>query len=330
MRNWAINILISIIYLITFFAFFFAVYAIYKVGISNISNNQLLRQVVSELGPFAIVLMFPIGVTTYHWLLFIDGKRRNFNVYKLIIFSSMSLIVGLVSGQRTNLALIVILPLLYLFIKKRKIKVLFVAAIILIGLSAIYLMYFKVTTKYLSLNIMQSLMKILVVDFDRNWSFWAAISAAKVFDNEIMLQMGQGYIYTLFTFIPRGLFEMKGYSSETWFVFYMGNYFVPEWKVDSLKNINWGLTMSGISESMINFGYLGIGFYSALIGSLLRWMSTNIKSNRYFYSCFPLISMLFSGYTMFNILIIYLPILLIIHLFYLREKIKSEIDEIAK
>lgn len=90
------------------------------------------------------------------------------------------------------------------------------------------------------MNIVNAAIEILKGDIDRNWTFWMAIDNTGFLTNKFMDNTFEGYIYTLFTFIPRSIAYFKGYSTETWFVFNMGNYYESTWRVLSISDINWG------------------------------------------------------------------------------------------
>jgi hypothetical protein len=313
-----INVIIFFIYIFVFFSFVFSILSISEIGFSNINNNMAFRTYLSKLGPLVIILMFPIGVSTYYWLRIIEGERGFFVISKALLFSAMAIVVGLIRGQRTDLILIVLLPLLYLFNKKRKIKLLVISFIALILFSSVYAILFKINTKHLGLNIFDAILRIFVVDIDRNWTYWLALEHSGITTNGIMDIPYSGYLYTLLIFIPRKLCNFKGYFTETWFVFFMGNNIVYEWGVSSLADINWGITLSGLSEALINGGYIGVLLYSIVLGVILKKTENLIIKYRYLGCCIPFIAVLLSGYTFSNILIIYLPI--IVTLFVLNKK----------
>ncbi|CAH1225167.1 hypothetical protein PAECIP111892_05574 [Paenibacillus auburnensis] len=284
---------------------------------------MVLRIQLSTLGPFAIVLMFPLGVSTYYWIRLIDGDRKFAVKFKTILFSLMAFVVAFFRGQRTDLILIILLPLLYYFYKKRKISILVLSFFGLIILSSVYAIFFKVTTNSLGLNISEAVKGVLSGDLDRNWTYWMSVVNSNFVSNNIMSESFSGYLYTLLTFIPRSIVDFKGYSTETWFVYFMGNNVFYEWGVASLANINWGITLSGLSEGIINAGYIGGVIFSILSGYLLRIMDTMVAKYKYLTSCIPLISLLLSGYTFYNIIVIYLPVVLTLVVLNKRDIIKG-------
>ncbi|MBM7610252.1 hypothetical protein JOD29_003531 [Lysinibacillus composti] len=316
-----------IIYGLVVFSFLFALFNIIDIGISNISANHVLRQRLSILGPFAIILMLPLGVSTYYWIRIIDGEKTSFIKYKALIFSIMALIVSFFRGQRTDLILLFLFPLLYIFYKKRKLGLLIGSFVGLIVFSAAYATLFKTSIQYLDLGLSDVILRVITGDIDRNWTYWMAIDQSRVTSNSIMSIPFGGYIYTILTFIPRSIFEFKGYSTETWFVFFMGNNFESDWFVSSLSDVNWGITLGGITESIINGGYIGIILFSIIMGYMLKVMQYLTIKYKYLNCCIPLIAILFSGYTFFNILIIYIPIAFVLFVFNKRDcsKINSKV-----
>ncbi|MFZ7121507.1 MAG: O-antigen polymerase [Eubacteriaceae bacterium] len=310
---------ILIIYILSIFSFIFCLYNIWSIGIENITNNMILRIQLSVLGPFAIILMFPIGLSTYYWICMIEGNRTILIKCKSIFFTFIALVVAFFRGQRTDIVLIIMLPLLYAFDKKRKFSILIICSMWLVLFSSIYSIIFKVNTNYLGLSIFESIKNMLIGDIDRNWSYWMALSQSEIFSNNIMFTPYSGYIYTLFTFIPRGIVSFKGYSTETWFVYFMGNNFVHEWGVAGLSSINWGLTLSGLTEGIINGGYVGIVFYSIIVGYVLKKMEILVIKYRYLTACVPLVAIILSGYTFNNIIVIYLPVIITLMIFNRRD-----------
>lgn len=304
-----------IIYMFVIFSFLFCIYHIADIGITNISNNMILRARLSKLGPFAIVLMFPIGLSTYYWIKMIDGYSEKHIISKTMFLTVVSFIVGYSRGQRTDLILVILLPLLYLFIKKRNVKLLIYGAIGIVSFAAIYAMYFKVNTQGTEQSLIAMMKKIVIGEFDRNWTYWLSLGNSTLVDNTIMNDPYYGYFYTLLTYVPRSFVPFKGYSTESYFVYFMGNYYVNTWRVASLAQVNWGITLSGITEALINGGYIGVLFYSVIVGCSLSILDK--ISNKYVYmsSCIPLIVLLISGYTFYNIIVIYSPILLTLYIF---------------
>jgi len=263
--------------------------------------------------------MFPLGLSTYYWIRIIDGNKSVIIKIKTMIFSSIAFVVAFFRGQRTDIVLIALLPLIYLFYKKRKITILIFSFIWLILLSSIYAIIFKVTTNHLGLTIFDAMQRILIGDMDRNWSYWMAVSNSELMMNRIMDIPFSGYTYTLFTFIPRSFLSIKGYSTETWFVYYMGNNVVYEWGVQSLASINWGITLSGITEGIINAGFIGAIIFSAIVGYMLRIMENLLVKYKYLAASIPLIVILLSGYTFYNIIIIYLPVMITLIILNIRD-----------
>lgn len=315
--------IIFIVYIFSFFSFYFAITNILKVGLSNITNNMILRIQLSTLGPFAIILMFPLGVSTYYWIRLINGDRAISTKCSSVTFSLMAFVVAFFRGQRTDIILIILLPLLYYFYKKRKISILIFSFIGLIVLSSVYAIFFKVTTNSLGLNIGDAIKGVFTGDLDRNWTYWMSVQHSQFVSNNIMNESFSGYLYTLLTFIPRSLIDSKGYSTETWFVYFMGNNVFYEWGVASLSDINWGITLSGLSEGFINAGYLGGIIFSVITGYILRKLDLMVVKYKYLSSCIPLISLLLSGYTFYNIIVIYLPVVLTLIVLNKRDIIKG-------
>ncbi len=325
-NSYIYKVAVFITYGLVVFSFLFALLNIIDIGITNISANHVLRQRLSFLGPFAIILMLPLGVSTYYWIRIIDREKAPFIKYKALIFSVMALTVAFFRGQRTDLILILLFPLLYIFYKKRKLSLLVGSFVGLIVFSATYATLFKTSMQFLDLSISDVILRVITGDIDRNWTYWMALDESGVTSSSIMSTPFGGYIYTFLTFIPRSIFEFKGYSTETWFVFFMGNNFVNEWFVGSLSDVNWGITLSGITESVINGGFIGIIMFSIIMGFILKLMQHLTIKYKYLNCCFPLIALLFSGYTFFNILIIYIPIAFVLFIFNKRDcsKINSK------
>ncbi|WP_342480561.1 O-antigen polymerase [Paenibacillus sp. FSL L8-0340] len=321
---------ICIIYLFTFFSFYFAVTNILEIGLSNITNNMILRGQLSTLGPFAIILMFPLGVSTYYWIRLINGERKLSIKCSSVLFSLMALVVAFFRGQRTDIILIILLPLIYYFYKKRKISILLFSFIGLIVLSSIYAIFFKVTTNNLGLKIGDAIKGVVTGDLDRNWTYWMSVGNSRFISNDIMNEPYSGYIYTILTFIPRSLIEFKGYSTETWFVYFMGNNIFYEWGVASLSNINWGITLSGLSEGFINGGYVGGVIFSILTGYILREMDYLLEKYEYLTSCIPFIALLLAGYTFYNIIVIYLPVVITLIVLNKRDIRKGSYPSVEK
>jgi len=325
--NSSINkIFIFFIFMFVLFSTIFCLLNIFDIGILNITNNMILRSRLSLLGPFAIVLMFPLGVSTYYWIRIIDGEKRNFLKIKAFIFTIIALIVAFFRGQRTDLILVGLLPLLYIFNNKRKIRYLLVSFIGVVVFSAIYAVIFKVNIKYSNVDFVNAIKKIIIGDIDRNWTYWMAINHSEIFSNEIMSIPYSGYIYTLLTFIPRKIASFKGYSTESWFVFFMGNEYVYEWRVSSLSDVNWGITLSSLSEALINGGYAAVIPFSIVIGLLLSILENMTHKYRYLNCCIPLVAVLLSGYTFYNIIVIYTPIIFTLIVMNKKEMYKRVCD----
>lgn len=307
--NPIVAIISKLIYLATLFSFLFAVFNIADIGLSNITANHVLRQRIEILGPFAIILMIPIGVSTFHTISYFENKKNQMNFYYALIFFFMAIIVAFFRGQRTDLILIFLLPMLYFFYKNKNVIMVLTFFLFSLAFSGIYAIFFKTNLQYLQLSFLDSIRTIITVDLDRNWTFWTSLSQSNMFSNNIMSNSYEGYLYTLTTFIPRTIFEMKGYSTETWFVSYMGDFYVNEWNVFFLDEIKWGITLSIISEGLINGGFLGLLISSFIIGVTIKIFDSFLYSYSFLYSCIPFIVVLLSGYTFFNILVIYMPIL---------------------
>ncbi|GEM_PF-5541419 len=304
------------------YCFIYAIGIFSKIGLTNISNNMILRNELQDLGPFVILLMIPLGFSTFYWIKFIDNVRIK-NFLMALIITAPTIFIAIIRGQRTDLALIMIFPLIYYFYKKRSLIILGVATIFLFIISSIYLMYFKVTTMYLNLSLKESLLNTIANDMDRNWTLWVSIKKSTFLLNEIMPISYQGYFYTLLTFIPRSIAEFKGYSTETWFLYSLGKSEYSSWATFDINQINWGITMSGITEAVINGGYLGVVFYSLILGFIMKWMKTISLSFNKLYSVTFLIAFLFSGYSFYNIIIIYFPIVITIMILSVNELNKN-------
>jgi hypothetical protein len=325
--NTCINrIFIFIIYVFVLFSTIFCLLNIVDIGILNITNNMILRSRLSSLGPFAIILMFPIGVSTYYWIRIIDGEKSNFLKIKTYILTIIALIVAFFRGQRTDLILVGLLPLLYIFNKKRKIRYLLIGFMGLVVFSAVYAVMFKVNIKYSNVDFVDAIKRIIIGDIDRNWTYWMTIKHSKIFSNEIMSIPYSGYIYTLLTFIPRKIASFKGYSTESWFVFFMGNKYVYEWGVYSISDVNWGITLGSLTEALINGGYVAVIPFSIGIGSLLSVLENMTQKYKYLNCCIPLVVVLLSGYTFYNIIVIYIPIIFTLIIMNKKEIYKNSCD----
>lgn len=304
-----------IIYILVIFSFLFCTYNILDVGINNIDNNMILRTRLSKLGPFAIILMFPLGISTYYWMKIIDGYTEKYIKIKVLFFTFIAFTVAFFRGQRTDLILIVLFPTMYIFIKNRKIKLLIYSALGVITFAAVYAIYFKVNTQGSNQELIEMIGKMVTGEFDRNWTYWISMDQATLTANNIMGEPYAGYIYTLLTYLPRSIAPFKGYSTESYFVYFMGNNYVSEWWVHSLAEVNWGITLAGITEALINGGYIGVVFFSVIIGTVLSIMDRICNKYKYLKACIPFIVILMSGYTLYNIIVIYSPIILTMYIF---------------
>lgn len=318
-----IKMLYIILGAIYVYCFLYALSIFSKIGLNNINNNMILRNELQDLGPFVIILMVPLGFSTFYWINFINNpKFKNFLLS--ILITVPTIFIALIRGQRTDLALIIVFPLIYYFYKKRNLIILVLASILLLIISSIYLKYFKVTTMYLNLSIKESLLNTVSNDIDRNWSLWKSVEKSHLIFNEILPVSYQGYFYTLLTFVPRRIADFKGYSTETWFLYSLGKSEFSSWATFDISQINWGITMSGVTEALINGGFVGVILYSILLGVFMKGMHKISQLYNSLYSVTFLVSFLFAAYSLYNIIIIYLPIVITLLILSLNTRVKKE------
>lgn len=73
-----------------------------------------------------------------------------------------------------------------------------------------------------------------------------------------------------------------------------------------------GVTLSGITEAIINGGIVGLLLYSIVMGLILKIIESFNQKYVYLNSILPFLVVLFSGYTFYNLLVIYVPIIMVL------------------
>ena len=195
--------------LITFAMFAIVVYLLKDIGFNNISNNYILREKLSSLGPFVIFLQIPLGASVYFWSRNFELKTKR-SFYNALLFTVLALVTAFIRGQRTDIILIFLLPtIVYYSIKKRILPIIF-SAIVAMVFSVLYATLFKASFMASGTNsFLDSLQRVVSGDLDRNWTLWMTVEKSDFISSSILPYMGSGYLYTIFAYVPRSIVPFK-------------------------------------------------------------------------------------------------------------------------
>lgn len=289
---------------------------ILNVNFSELNNNSQLRQIITTMGPYVILLQLPIGIALYYIHRCIMSGKHYFTA-SLTIF--IAVITSFIRGERTDLVFIILFPILVWYKKKKTIKP------FIIGIILIFIVINTYSSKFKASLIVNNdgssiLLKVLSGDFDRNWTMWAAIDNSDFTSTTLVPYSGAGYVYTLFSYIPRSIVPFKGYSSASWFTINISPVVHQNLGQQDISTINWGYSLGLIAESIVNFGKSGIFIFSIIIGLTLSYLNRLVLKYDFLYGIISIISVQISSLSSFTLLTIHVPIIFSAILIYLGNK----------
>ncbi|MGE6488528.1 O-antigen polymerase [Paenisporosarcina sp. NPDC076898] len=297
-------------FLITIIIFLIVAKIILAMGLSSFSNNMVARDVLASFGPYVIFLQIPLGVSLYLWGEFIKEKRKRIFIMA-IVFTLMAITTAFIRGQRTDLILIFLLPAIALYAKNKSFIPIVTSFIIAISFAAWYAITFKASYMLSGeSSFFKTIGKIIGGDFDRNWTLWMALENTSFISSNFLPYFGSGYVYTLFAFVPRALAPFKGFSTEGWFTIHVA----PLLSIDSgaidVSQLSWGYVFGVTVESILNFGWIGILIVGFMQGFILRLLNKISQKHISVYAISTLLCINMNGYSLFNSMIIIVPVLI--------------------
>ncbi|HDR3900847.1 TPA: O-antigen polysaccharide polymerase Wzy [Bacillus cereus] len=316
MRVIKIGILISVAIIM-----FLVIKMLAQIGLSNITNNYILRQQLSKFGFFVIFLQLPLGLSAYSWAKFIQRKSTKV-LFLALTFTICAAVIAFIRGQRTDLILIFLIPLIALYAYRKSIKPLVIGVLFSMIFAIVYAINFK--SSYLIGGVdsfKEGIFSFFRGDIDRNWTLWLAIENTGFASTEILPFYGSGYIYTLFAYIPRSIATFKGYSAESWFTFLLSSQVGDNAGVVDISQLSWGYAFGGIVEGIVNFGVVGVIFVGYFYGVLIRLLNEISKGGIHLYAVAAIICIDLAGYGAFTILVVQLPILITVMILNHKKKV---------
>ncbi|MVO99205.1 oligosaccharide repeat unit polymerase [Paenibacillus lutrae] len=304
-------------------AIFFYIIWIYitKIDFSNLEHNMQLRELLSGLGPFAVLLQIPNGLALYYIYRAAKYKEN----YKLAtIWMIVALMTTFIRGERTDLVFIALFPFLAWYFYKKTAKPIIVGIVVISIILSIYSANFKVTHINNDEGYGQTAIKMIEDDFDRNWVTWAAIDNASLTKSELLPYRGSGYVYTLLGYVPRSIAPFKGYNSPQWFTLNIS----PQmgytlYGVSDVSELDWGYAFGFQVESILNFGFIGLVVVSFFVGVALRFLQNLLVRFEVLYPIIAIMALQFSALTSFTLMTIHLPILVTALIIYMSSDRKE-------
>lgn len=213
------------------------------------------------LGPWIIVLSFPMYVLAFFVRLVDAGTRSGkFTIVLLLISSTLS---TLAVGERT----LILLPFLVVLLFGKTFSLRRWTLTVVVGALAATLMLpmFKYSYQESGESSFQMLADTVSNDFYRAPELAATLGMSSAVGTKTLPYAGAGYVYAACFFVPRSLAPFKGESSAQQFT---GN--ILQHQPGSLS---WGFGISAISEALLN---VGIAFTPAVLmayGSAIGWLT---------------------------------------------------------
>ncbi|MFJ8526934.1 O-antigen polysaccharide polymerase Wzy [Bacillus sp. NPDC094106] len=305
-----LNFLKKVIIIGVFLALFLIVNILNSIGLSNMDNNYILREKLSSFGPLVILLQIPLGVSVYFWGELIKHKTK-VNLLNAVFFMICATVIAFIRGQRTDLILIFLLPLIVLYAYKNTLKPLILGITCAFFFAILYATIFKSSYQLEGVTTFSDgIATFLNGDIDRNWTLWLTLENTDFISSNILPYYGSGYIYTFFAYIPRFLAPFKGYSTESWFTFLLASNVGDNAGAVSISDLSWGYAFGGIVEGILNFGIVGILFVGYFYGIAIRMLNTIVENKVDLYAVSSIICIDLAAYGAFTILIIQVPILI--------------------
>lgn len=256
---------------------------------SAVTNSDTLRSVVYTKIQWitldGALTLLPVCLLVMLINRYACTKRKRY----LALFAGcllMALPVALVTGERTNVILTILLPMVEYCRCKKKIRYAALPALIAAVFTGLYTLFFK--NVYASGGAMAA--GVLKKDIDMNWTLWTVFDNAGPAGCRIAPFNGFGYLNSLLAFVPRSVLPLKGLSSSAWFTAFMQHASFAETGGYAVSFLNWGYKFGWVTELILNFGFLGVAFsiiYGFLIGLFENIMQDHAMAYPFFaYLCF--------------------------------------------
>ncbi|WP_217558271.1 hypothetical protein [Paenibacillus sp. GbtcB18] len=296
-----------------------------KVDISNLEHNMQLRDLLFDLGPYAVLLQIPTGLALYFTYQAVRHKR---NIFPAIFFMVVALMTSFIRGERTDLVFIALFPFLARYFVQKSSKPFVTGTVVILVILTLYSQNFKVTHVNEKSSLSETMVEVLSTDFDRNWVTWAAVDNTEFTHSKLLPYPGSGYVYTALAYVPRSIAPFKGYSAPTWFTWNisptLGYRIVGTHDVGAMKS---AYAFGYQVESILNFGYPGLLVVSVLVGLLIRFLQNLINRYNVLFPIIAIMCMQFSALTTFTLMTIHLPILVTAAVMYM--SIKKQVKNTA-
>ncbi len=269
-----------------------------------------VRSGLSSLGPFVIFLQVPLGLFVHYWCRRWQRLRPS-RVLALSAVAAAAALTAVARGQRTDLLLLFLLPLIAFSRRRERLWPLFAGAVGAVGFAGWYGMQYKRQYAQES-GAIGSLQQLLSGDLDRNWTLWAAIEESPLIGTVILPKAGDGFIYTAGALLPRSFVPFKGYSSETWFTFF----FAPRLGIDpgapGPAEINWGFVFGATVDGIVNFGLVGVLIAAIAHALVLRRLQSLCGRSPAVYSVCAVMSFQLVGHSFANLILVIFPVLVVL------------------
>ncbi|EIF6157401.1 O-antigen polysaccharide polymerase Wzy [Clostridium perfringens] len=202
--------------------------------------------------------------------------RRKINLFDFIVLSFITMLSIYFNGKRNIVIISIIVILICLYIKQKiSSKVLLILSSILVAVFMIYsVLYVDVLkSEYSSNNIFEN----LYIDIGRTdrlkMVIYSLLNSEQI---KILDYMGQTFIFTIFAFVPRTLWPLKGYPYYNYFsykLFFPSSYEIPYDKIraDWITYGLSGMTTSFFDEIIANFSWLGFIIGPFIIAKLCKY-----------------------------------------------------------
>lgn len=269
-----------------------------------------VRTLLGMLGPMAILLQIPQGIALYWWNRYFSNMRKT-NIFVPIVFLVIAGGVSFLRGQRTDLALVFIIPALSSYVWQKRRDVVVINILIVLVLIVLYSTMLGV---FVACNNDAGhfglVNHILRGDIDRNWTLWLVMEQASIdlSGSNVLPFPGAGYINAALAYVPRSIAPWKGHCSASWFTMFAAPILDHDPGARLIVDLRWGYSIGLPVEALINLGFLGLPLASLIFGAFLG-VANNIAAKwKIWYPILAIIALFASSLSVFTLLVVHFPI----------------------
>jgi hypothetical protein len=221
-------------------------------------SRSLLGEI---LGPWIIVLSFPMYLLAFYVCLRDAGSRRGKVAIVLLLISST--LSTLAVGERTLILLPILIVVFFgqTFSWRRWVVASAMGAIA----AALMLPFFKPDYQQKTESQIQMLADTITNDFYRAPELAATLGMSSAFGTRSLAYEGAGYIYAVCFFVPRSIAPFKGESSA--------QQFTSRVVQQAPGALSWGFGISAVSEALLNVGIVFTPLVLLAYGAAIGWLT---------------------------------------------------------